>query len=196
MSFKKNGYEIVENVLTKDVVDFISTEFGLLSDMNHIFDNLEVEKFGYADTQVNNSFPMYSPIFGETLLLKLKEKVELIVDKKLSPTYSYGRIYYPGAKMDAHTDRPPCEYSVSLTLGVEGKVWPIFFKDRSGTTKEIIIEPGSMVVYSGCELVHWRETCSNETKKQYQVFLHYVDSNGPNQNCIYDGRKFLGFPKQ
>ena len=53
---------------------------------------------------------------------------------------------------------------------------------------------GDMLVYSGCELEHWREPFQGNVCGQ--VFLHYNHVNGPfaNKNK-FDGRPMLGLPK-
>ena len=43
---------------------------------------------------------------------------------KLSPTYSYARIYNKGAILQKHKDRYSCEVSTTLNLG--GDMWPIY----------------------------------------------------------------------
>ena len=50
-----------------------------------------------------------------------------------------------------------------------------------------------MLIYSGCELEHWREQFTGE--QCVQVFLHYNDSSKKiSENNIYDGRPHLGLP--
>ena len=49
---------------------------------------------------------------------------------------------------------------------------------------------GDAVVYKGCELYHWREKYI-EGQWQAQVFLHYVDANGPHAQEKYDRRNKL-----
>ena len=52
---------------------------------------------------------------------------------------------------------------------------------------------GDMLIYSGCELEHWREPF--EGKVCSQVFLHYNHANGPfAQTNLLDGRPLLGIP--
>jgi PKHD-type hydroxylase len=51
-------------------------------------------------------------------------------------------------------------------------------------------EVGDAVVYYGQEKVHWREKYT-EGEWQAQVFLHYVDQNGPNAEWKYDKREKL-----
>jgi PKHD-type hydroxylase len=54
----------------------------------------------------------------------------------------------------------------------------------------IQMNPGDAVVYKGIEKIHWRNKY-NEGRWQAQVFLHYVDANGPYSSEKYDGRKSL-----
>ena len=53
------------------------------------------------------------------------------------------------------------------------------------------LKPGDILLYSGCELEHWR----NEFKGNdcAQVFLHYNEKKGKNTNK-FDGRPMLGLP--
>jgi len=50
-----------------------------------------------------------------------------------------------------------------------------------------------MLIYSGCELEHWREEFQGNICAQ--VFLHYNDMNGPFKTSnLYDKRPLLGIP--
>ena len=48
-----------------------------------------------------------------------------------------------------------------------------------------------MLVYSGCELEHWREKFKG--KECVQVFLHYNKADD-NKSPLLDGRPHLGIP--
>ena len=51
-----------------------------------------------------------------------------------------------------------------------------------------------MLVYSGCDLEHWREPFEGQTCGQ--VFLHYNNAYGPYASKnMFDGRPKLGVPK-
>lgn len=190
--FAKNGYEVVRNAVSGDVCKLIETEFQMMADChNHAYDKAENEYF-FGDSQVLNSFCWYSPYWADSLLKILQPKVEEVTGLKLIPCYTYARIYYPGAEMLIHTDRPSCQYSATLTLSAEGDIWPIGFKSRDGRDLSLILPAGDMVVYSGCELQHWRDKYVEGTK-QMQVFLHYVDANGPYADHKFDKRPMLGF---
>ena len=114
---------------------------------------------------------------------------------KLSPTYSYARIYKKGDDLKRHKDRFSCEISTTLNLG--GDPWPIYLEPSGEEGKEGIkvdLEPGDMLVYRGIDLEHWRYKFEGENCGQ--VFLHYNNEEHPdaskNKN---DGRVHLGLPK-
>ena len=127
---------------------------------------------------------------------------------QLIPTYSYSRIYKKGDELKRHKDRPSCEISTTLNLG--GDPWPIFidptgsdnvideYKNihKSGAPKGIKVDlkQGDMLIYSGCELEHWREPFTG--KLCGQVFLHYNHADGQfAKSNLYDKRPMLGIVK-
>jgi hypothetical protein len=59
--------------------------------------------------------------------------------------------------------------------------------------KEIKMEVSDAVLYRGCEKYHWRDEFKG--KWQAQVFLHYVDQDGPYADWKYDKREALGISK-
>lgn len=148
-----------------------------------------------------------APVF-DSLLEQLLPHFEKSCGKKLLPTYAYARLYAPGDELKIHTDRPACEISATLTLGFEGDVWPIYFGDytEAGQGREVVthdgdiqyltneceikMDVGDAILYRGMDKVHWREPYK-EGKWQAQVFLHYVDADGPHTEWKYDKRSKL-----
>lgn len=146
-----------------------------------------------VDAQCPKSYAFYGAPFFNRLLVDLLPIVETISGKQLYPTYSYARLYKPFEVLAAHTDRPACEISVTLTLGFEGDVWPIFMGDAAGTNaSKIEMDVGDAVVYMGIEIPHWRGSYT-EGKWQAQVFLHYVDADGPHKEWKFDKHPSLDF---
>ena len=130
----------------------------------------------------------------ETLLQEVKPVMEKHTDLKLSETYSYARIYKKGDILKRHKDRFSCEVSTTLNLG--GEEWPIYLDPTGGDGNvgvEINLKPGDMLIYSGCDLEHWREKFTGDNCAQ--VFLHYnrTGSTMAEEN-LYDRRPFLGLP--
>lgn len=146
--------------------------------------------------------------FLDALLEQMQPYCEGASGKKLYPTYSYGRLYTAGDELKIHTDREACEISLTITLGFEGQVWPIYMadyadpgqgreiKDFGGGPRwinneaEIRMDVGDAVMYQGRKKVHWRRPYT-EGRWQAQVFLHYVDANGPYADWKYDKRAGL-----
>ncbi len=123
------------------------------------------------------------------LLERLLPIIEKLTGLKLFPTYSYLRVYQPGAVLARHTDRLSCEISVTANLGCRApRPWPIWIEIPQGTFL-IAMKPGDATIYRGTECPHWREPFDG--KLAAQVFLHYVDQNGPHAEWKYDKRSAL-----
>ena len=93
-----------------------------------------------------------------------------------------------------HKDRYSCEISTTLNLG--GDDWPIYL-DPTGKEGQagikVDLKPGDMLIYSGCDLEHWREEFQG--KDCGQVFLHYnkAGSKMAKENAL-DKRPMIGLP--
>ena len=192
MSFSENGYEVVRNVISKDLLHHLTIQFEMLRD-NHFFLTKETNKFAFGDSQSPNSFSIFSAQCFESLAIKLNDRMSEITNFKLYPTYTYARIYYKGAILSPHKDRPSCEYSTTLCID-STDVWDFYINDRHGEYKVIKLNPGDMCVYSGWELEHWREPYQGEM--QMQCFLHYVNAKGPYADHKYDKRPMMGLGTQ
>jgi hypothetical protein len=146
------------------------------------------DEFGtFGDDQAPNAFSIYGSIVTDMFLLKLKPVVEQHTGLQLAPNYSYLRIYINGNDLKKHKDRPECEISTTLHLGGDTE-WPIFLGDQ-----KIDLNKGDMLIYRGCDFVHWREPYKGIT--YCQTFLHYSDVNGPLYKGInFDERPHLGLP--
>lgn len=132
----------------------------------------------------------YADAHGEAILETLRPTVERVTGRSLYPCYSFLRIYRGGSELRRHTDRPSCEFSVTLHVGGdEGADWPIWIED-DGQPAAVELEPGDLMVYKGAALPHWRERFTG--RWWVQLFLHYVDAAGPYAHFRYDGRPQLG----
>jgi len=182
--FQDQGFQKVKGYINPYFSQFLRNYFTL---------RVQNDKLG-GDPQAPNSHCVYGdPAFDMAMYMSV-EDISNIVGKKLIPQYTYARIYKKGSDLKIHSDRPECQYSVTLSLGGEyEKQWPIWIKDYSGKSHEVALDTGDMLVYSGCELEHWRERF--EGNMQYQLFMHYVDSEGEYKDRVFDGRPNLGLKK-
>ncbi|MDB9742092.1 hypothetical protein OAB00_04510 [Akkermansiaceae bacterium] len=199
MTFKKNKYQVIKNALSFELADFIFYYFLIKRDA---VDFLYQKKLhpqtsilgGWEDPQVPNTYVCYGDFAMETLLLKMLPIMQQQTNLDLVPTNSFARVYKKGDELKRHKDRPSCEISATINLG--GNPWPIFIEPSGEKGKEgikVLLEVGDMLVYSGCELEHWREPFDGDICGQ--VFLHYNDLNGPfAHKNKFDGRAMLGLP--
>ncbi len=158
------------------------------------------------DSQCPKSYSIYNHENLEVLLEEFLPKMEEETGKKLFPTYAYARLYQNGEKLLCHVDRESCEYSATITLGFDKAVWPIFVGDRGEIDDLKIVgeedqnfyaknvdivrmDVGDAVIYKGMEQPHWRDEFQGEW--QAQVFLHYVDQEGPHAEWKFDKRNSL-----
>ena len=207
-----NKYQVIKNAVPYELANFIFNYFLLKRDAvdfmyknNITYDNGMLGT--WTDKQIPNTYSHYADMVMETLMMKVLPKMQQETGLELIPTYSYARIYKKGDILKRHKDRPSCEISTTLNLG--GNPWPIFI-DGTGANNvvdeykniikpgapegtKVLLDVGDMLVYSGCELEHWREPFDGDICGQ--VFLHYNHVNGPfAEKNKFDGRPMLGLP--
>ena len=212
--FKKNKYIIIRKAISKDLATFVANYFVM---KKQVYDTCRQTRYispfenllGYyegKDEQMPNTYSSYSDIAMETLMLKCQPIMEKTTKLKLYPAYTYARIYKKGDVLKRHKDRFSCEISTTMNLG--GDAWPIYLSPNENvgipdgkkitTTSQakgikVDLKPGDMLVYSGCELEHWREKFKG--KECVQVFLHYNNRKTPGaKDNMFDKRPHLGLP--
>ena len=207
-----NKYQVIKNAISYELANFIFNYFMLKRDAvawmyenNITYDNGMLGT--WTDQQVPNTYSHYADPVMETLLMKVLPTMQKETRLELVPTYSYARIYKHGDILRRHKDRPSCEISTTIHLG--GDPWSIFIdgtgqnnvideykgiiKPGAPAGTEVMLNVGDMLVYSGCELEHWREPFEGNTCAQ--VFLHYNHLNGPfSKQNRFDKRPMLGVP--
>ena len=212
--FKKDKYVVVKQAISKDLAAFMANYFSI---KKQVYDTCRQTRFispyetllgeyEPAGGQIPHTYSNYSDIAMETLMLKIQPVMEKTTGLKLYPAYTYARIYKKGDVLKRHKDRFSCEISTTMNLG--GDDWPLYLEPDSskGGTKEgvgyvsqntkgvrVDLKPGDMMVYSGCELEHWRNKFKG--KECIQVFLHYNNRKtlGAKDN-MFDKRPHLGLP--
>jgi hypothetical protein len=214
MSFKTKKYQVIRQALSKELANFIFNYMMLQRDaVDFMMKNNKINPINpfignRVDTQVPGAYSKYADWVMETLLMYMIPIMKAKTGLELIPTYSYTRLYEKGNILRRHKDRPSCEISTTLHLG--GDAWPIFldpsgqnfvideYKNihKPGAPKGVRVDlkVGDMLIYSGCDLEHWREPFQGEVCSQ--VFLHYNHANGPfAKTNLFDKRPILGIPK-
>ena len=212
--FKKKKYTVIRQAISKDLAAFVANYFLM---QKQVYDTCKASRYfspfetilGHyenKDEQIPDTYSQYGNIAMETLMLKCQPQMEKVTGLKLYPAYTYARIYKKGDELKRHKDRFSCEISTTMNLG--GDDWPIYLEPDpkkggvkpgqgyvSDNTKGVRVDlkPGDMLVYSGCELEHWREKFKG--KECVQVFLHYNNRKTPGaRDNMFDKRPHLGLP--
>jgi hypothetical protein len=200
--FKKDKYVVIKQAISKDLAAFVANYFSL---KKQVYDTCRKTRYispyevmvGYyegAEEQIPHTYSCYSDIAMETLMLKCQPIMEKITGLKLTPAYTYARIYKNGDVLKRHKDRFSCEISTTMNLG--GDPWALYLEPsgKEGLKGiKVDLKPGDMLVYSGCELEHWRNKFKG--KECIQAFLHYNNCKTPGaKENIFDKRPHLGLP--
>jgi len=177
--FERDGYTVFHNFIDQKDVHRMARRMHYLRQSN-----------GYTvDGQCPGSMAVYSDPIHSEMQEKYRKQLEGTVGLELLPTYTYARWYNPKEVLKKHTDRPACEISMTVTLEYDtfdGNPWPIY----AGGGEAFSLQPGSVMIYRGCDVPHWRDQFVGIF--QTQAFIHYVDANGPYKKFKYDCRPSLG----
>lgn len=134
------------------------------------------------DIQVPDAASFVHHAALDAVLVNTRARIEEASGCRLVPTYAYGRLYLYGNELKPHRDRPACEVSASVQLGSDGGDPALWFEPGH----RVELRPGDGVVYLGMEASHWRERF--EGASHAQIFLHYVQEDGPHAEHRLDGR--------
>jgi len=106
-----------------------------------------------------------------------------MVEEPVKPSYVYLSTYLPGAELEKHTDRPQCEFSITLSLDyspepVRETPWPLYLETNHGLIT-VYQALGDALLYRGRELPHYRHPLPRGSTST-SIFFHYVhtDFNG------------------
>ena len=212
--FKEKKYTVIRNAISYELANFglnyllLKREAVAWMHKNNYISEFTPGFGTWKDKQVPNTYSIYGDTFMETLMMKVLPIMQKRTNMNLIPCYTYARIYKKGDILKRHSDRPSCEISTTLHLG--GDPWTIFLDPTGQKTVideykqvhkpnapqgiPITLEVGDMLVYSGCDLEHWREPFKGDNCAQ--VFLHYNNIDGPfGTHNKFDKRPMLGIVK-
>ena len=202
-SFDNNGFLYLKNIFdSKKLYHPLPDERGQINYWGKKLDQYDIEG---VEKQVEGSLSRYFHPQYHKIHSDIRIKLEGIIGRKLYNTYYYDRFYFPGQKLDKHTDRAACEISISIHISSNIKgMWPFFIKTpdvykddmlKKGDIVGVNMEPGDGVLYKGVERPHWRdampgtlEMIHNKSKQLYyhQIFFHYVLQDGIRAHHAWD----------
>lgn len=153
---------------------------------SHVLARFHGNLIARGDKQVPGAPAAYGDPRMNALLEDMRDTVESATGHELWPTFSYLRVYERGNLLKAHHDRPACEVSMTINLGISpDEAWPLWIAGPAGVAA-IALNPGDALIYRGCDCYHWREPFAGDYAAQ--VSLHYVDRHGPSAAWKFDRR--------
>jgi hypothetical protein len=178
--FARQGYAVLPALLAPDTAGLLWT---------YVQTKLGTHLMPVGDAQVPGTPNSYGDPMTEGLLAHLCPRLEALLGRRLFPTYSYMRLYKTGDALARHRDRAACEISLSVNAGqVPDAPWALHIEGADGP-RAVDLAPGDAVVYRGIERTHWRDAYAGESL--LQIFLHYVDADGPHAAEKFDRRPAL-----
>ena len=104
--FQQKGFEVVKGFIPPFFSAYLRNYFTL---------RVQNEGLG-GDTQAPNSHCVYGDPAFDMVMAMSTQDIGKIVGKNLVPQYTYARIYKNGSVLERHSDRPECQYSITLCL--------------------------------------------------------------------------------
>ena len=187
-SFIENRYHIFRKSLHPWVLQSLAECYNQL---------LVSDALKFGDPQ-SERWIAYNDRCARFIHYQLTDMVRTIIAHNARPSYTYFGAYKEGAKLQPHTDRHQCEFTISLnienrpndepwTLSLGRK--PLFEKDFDYPGKnpepmppesEIVdadLLAGDGLLFMGRHLVHFRRGALKQGGRTLQVFMHYVQEN-------------------
>lgn len=112
--------------------------------------------------------------------VQLTKAISDLVGERVKPSYVYMASYQSGARLERHTDREQCEFSVTLCLDYSPEPtaatpWPLYLDTPRGTAT-VYQALGDGLLYRGRYLPHYRQTLATGHTST-SIFFHYVGEN-------------------
>ena len=214
--FEKNGYLVARDFFDETTVKLASVYFDfkyrLLNYSEEEKNKVKISKVSPAG-DVADSYSFYSDQLIESIHLNYGHLASEMLRMRLSPTYTYTRIYERGSYLEPHIDRNSCEISATCPItSVNGSPSTIFISSykiskndgmperlsldevkKRGDYSEVNLYPGDALFYKGPERYHWREPLKEDYLIQF--FMHFINADGKYTDQVFDRRPYSGFPE-
>jgi hypothetical protein len=173
--FRESGYAPVSNLIHP---------FQLGELRRHFRRRIRRGAIQLGDTQSPRRYIAHNEPAARFFHLQLTKAVSDMVGEAVKPSYVYMASYLSGARLEKHTDREQCEFSITLCLDYAPEPraatpWPLYLDTRVGTVT-VYQCLGDGLLYRGRELPHYRRTLA-EGNTSTSIFFHYVPAgfDGP-----------------
>jgi hypothetical protein len=138
---------------------------------------VRIGAFRLGDGQSPRRYVAHNDAVARFFHEQLTDLVSDVAGEPLKPSYVYAASYQSGAKLEKHTDRAQCEFSITLCVDFtpepEGETpWPIHLDTPEGTVT-VSQALGDGLMYRGRQLPHYRGPLAAGCTST-SIFFHYV----------------------
>jgi hypothetical protein len=174
--FEREGYAVLENLLPT----------GHVCELGRYFQALAAEGYlSCSEERGSRRYIAHNDAVANFWHDQLNERVSQLAGRRTKPSYSFVSLYLSGGDLFWHTDRPPCEYTITLLLDYapldadRRSPWALKLSGRDGTIHSLHQRIGEALIFKGRELRHGREMLP-EGHRSASLLFHFVDED-------YDG---------
>ena len=126
-----------------------------------------------------NQYAAHREPLAEWIHQLVAEELRPAFPVPVKPSYSYLCVYQGGAKLDRHTDRPQCEFTVSLCVDASagGERWPLYVESPvDEALVEVRLRIGDAIIFKGRELPHFRRDLP-QGENFTSILFHFVETS-------------------
>ncbi len=171
--FEREGFARLENLLPAEHVKELGRYFHALAEQGflHCINDRGMLRY------IAHNHPVAS-FWHE----QLNNRVSQLAGRRTKPSYSYVSLYIAGGDLFWHTDRPPCEYTITLLLDYapldanNRSPWALKLKGRDGTDHALYQRAGEALILRGRELMHGRDVLPDGHRSASLLF-HFVNED-------------------
>ncbi len=171
--FKREGFATLENLLPAEHVTALGAYFQALAAQGFL---------SIQEDRGSKRFTAHNHPVANFWHDQLNERVAQLAGQRTKPSYSFVSLYIEGGDLFWHTDRSPCEYTITLLLDYapldadSRSPWALKVKGRDGITHSLHLRVGEALILKGRELVHGREVLPDGHRSASLLF-HFVNED-------------------
>lgn len=141
LPYREWDSQLIKTVLSKE--DFFS--------LCQYIEKVKIKKPVLNWCNVFMRYSLHDAIYLRNLHQKITPLVEKILQRRLTPTYSYLSMYGESGICPPHRDKSECQWTLDLCVK-QDKSWPLFVENCS-----FFMEENEALIYSGTDQLHWRD---------------------------------------
>ena len=151
----------------------------LLSAMGRYYRQRLAEGYIRLSDGKSNQYAAHREPLAEWIHQIVAEALAPAFSVPVKPSYSYLCVYKGGATLDRHTDRPQCEFTVSLCVDAStgGERWPLYVESPvDEALVEVHLRVGDAIIFKGRELPHFRRDLPSG-ESFTSILFHFVETS-------------------